>query len=149
MDEAGMEEDADDQLEEKRLQSEAERVAAETEHALYLEERTQLVDAARESARTFDKAVLTFGSAVFGFSIAFLKDVAPVPAPDTLNWLRASWWLFSIGLLVILLSFLFSHQACLSAINLAEPKHRSRTKRNYWSLLTSFCNVSVRATAFS
>ena len=51
---------------------------------LHLEERAQLIDAARENARTFDKAVLTFGSAVFGFSIAFLKDVAPHPAPPAL-----------------------------------------------------------------
>lgn len=39
------------------------------EHELYLEERKQLVDAARESSRTFDKAVLTFGAAVFGGSL--------------------------------------------------------------------------------
>ena len=45
-------------------------------HQLYLDDRKDLVDAARESARTFDKAVLTFGAAVLGFSIAFLKEVA-------------------------------------------------------------------------
>jgi hypothetical protein len=31
----------------------------EKEYAQYLEERKMLIDAARESARTFDKAVLT------------------------------------------------------------------------------------------
>jgi hypothetical protein len=61
------------------------------------DERKEYVDAARESARTFDKAVLTFGSAVFGFSIAFLKDIAPTPARETLKWLGASWLLFSLG----------------------------------------------------
>ena len=35
-------------------------------YELYLDERKQLIDAARESARTFDKAVLTFGSVAFG-----------------------------------------------------------------------------------
>ena len=88
-------------------------------HLLYLEERKQLIDAARESARTFDKAVLAFGSAVFGFSIAFLKDVAPSPVAGTLNWLTTAWVLFSLGLLIILLSFLFSHQACLFNIKMA------------------------------
>jgi hypothetical protein len=48
-----------------------------SEHELYLNERSQLIDAARESARTFDKAVLTFGSVAFGFSIGFIKDIAP------------------------------------------------------------------------
>jgi hypothetical protein len=52
---------------------------AQKEHEQYLKHREQLIDAAREGARTFDKAVLTFGSAVFGFSIAFLKDIAPKP----------------------------------------------------------------------
>jgi hypothetical protein len=86
---------------------------ARKQHQLYLDERKQLVDAARESSRTFDKAVLTFGAAVFGASIAFLKDIAPHPAPDTLKWLGAAWLFFSLGLLSILLSFLFSHRACL------------------------------------
>jgi hypothetical protein len=40
-------------------------------NAQYMEERKGLIDAARESARTFDQAVLAFGSAVFGASIAF------------------------------------------------------------------------------
>lgn len=31
------------------------------EHAQYMEERKGLIDAAREAARTFDKAILTFG----------------------------------------------------------------------------------------
>ena len=67
----------------------------EKTYALYLEERKQLIDAARESARSFDKAVLAFGSVVFGFSIAFVKDIAPTPVPDTLKWLGISWLLFS------------------------------------------------------
>jgi hypothetical protein len=45
---------------------------SQDEYKLYLAEREQLIDAGRESARTFDQAVLAFGSVVFGFSIAFL-----------------------------------------------------------------------------
>lgn len=114
------------------------------QHELYIAERTQLIDAARESARSFDKAVLTFGSAVFGFSIAFLKDIAPTPAPGTLKWLLAAWCLFASGLLLILLSFLFSHQACNSQIDLLTRKleEPSYEKRNLWSLLTAGCNYS-------
>src|SRR5260370_20776557 len=89
------------------------------QHRLYLDERKQLVDAARESSRTFDKAVLTFGAAVFGASIAFLKDIAPHPAPDTIRWLGAASLFFSLGLHSILLSFLFTHPACLFEINSA------------------------------
>ena len=86
--------------------------APQKEHEQYLKHREQLIDAAREGARTFDKAVLTFGSAVFGFSIAFLKDIAPKPAAGTLVWLGTAWALFALGLFTILLSFLFSQRAC-------------------------------------
>ncbi len=117
--------------------------SAQKEHEQYLEERKQLIDAARESSRTFDKAVLTFGAAVFGASIAFLKDIAPRPAPETLRWLGAAWLLFSLGLLMILLSFLFSHRACLFEIECAAPvilwQGQPGTK-NRWSTITTWCN---------
>ncbi len=113
------------------------------DHKLYLAERELLIDAARESARSFDQAVLAFGSAVFGFSIAFLKDIAPTPAPETLKWLGTSWLLFSLGLLAILLSFLFSHRACMCEIEIggkALDKNYKR-KSNRWSIATNWCNV--------
>jgi hypothetical protein len=113
------------------------------QHQLYLDERKQLVDAARESSRTFDKAVLTFGAAVFGASIAFLKDIAPHPAPDTLTWLGAAWLFFSLGLLSILLSFLFSHRACLFEIDCATKEviiSGQPQKKNPWSTITTWCN---------
>lgn len=113
------------------------------EYEQYLDERARLIDAARESLRTFDKAILTFGAAIFGFSIAFLKDVAPNPETHTLKWLGLSWVLFSFGLLAILLSFLFSHRACLFDIevngqDLNAPNSSRQT--NLWSVATSYCN---------
>lgn len=121
--------------------------------------RKQLVDAGRESARTFDKAVLAFGSVAFGSSIAFLKDLAPTPAPETLWLLRASWMLFSTGLLANLLSFLFSCHACDFEIKrgkeaLDEQGRKLLEKldekpegvrgpklgRNQWSAAVYFCN---------
>ena len=47
------------------------------EYTAHMEERKTLIEAARESAKTLDQAVLSFGSAIFGASVAFLKDVAP------------------------------------------------------------------------
>jgi hypothetical protein len=130
---------------------------AQQEYAKYLDERKQLIDAARESARTFDKAVLTFGSAVFGFSIAFVKDVAPNPIPDTLKWLGLAWFSFALGLLASLLSFLFSHRACMFEIKAgAEALKGSGTKgqrenkaaKNHWSMATNWCNFLCIALFF-
>ena len=129
----------------------ADAATAQKDHEQYLEERKQLVDAAREGIRTFDKAVLTFGSAVFGFSIAFLKDIAPNPAPDTLKWLGAAWLLFSLGLLTILLSFLFSHRSCLFEIKCYTQRMGnpgSEQPRNAWSAATDWCNFLCIAFIF-
>lgn len=116
--------------------------AESARHTLYIEERKLLIDAARESSRTFDKAVLTFGSAAFGASVAFLKDVVPRPIAQSLVWLEVSWLSFSGGVLAILLSFLFSHRACLLQIERAyDVATGVDTKRtNRWANATSVCN---------
>lgn len=113
------------------------------EYKQYLEERKLLIDAARESARTFDQAVLAFGAAVFGSSVAFLKDVVSTPALWSLKWLATSWVAFSLGLLAILLSFLFSHRACMHEIDVgaeALGKPDYKRKKNGWSIATNWCN---------
>ena len=116
---------------------------AKEKHAQHMAERDKLTDAARESSRTFDQAVLAFGAAVFGASVAFLKDVAPKPQPDTLPWLCVSWSCFTFGLLAVILSFLFSHKACIARIDesaelLTNPK--AAPKGDLWGTLTSWCN---------
>jgi hypothetical protein len=111
----------------------------------YLKERDAHIDAARESSRTFDKAVLTFAAAVFGFSIAFLKDVAPHPAVATLKWLGLAWGLFACSLLLILLSFLFSHRACMFEVECADNSYidpNYKREKNPWSRWTDRCNFA-------
>ncbi len=113
------------------------------EYAAHMEERKTLIEAARESAKTFDQAVLAFGSAVFGASIAFLKDVAPHPQTFTLKWLGGAWLLFSAGLLAALMSFIWSHKACMSEVDAATAtlgKPNAQRPANHWSALTDKCN---------
>lgn len=113
------------------------------EYAAHMEERKTLIEAARESAKTFDQAVLAFGSAVFGASIAFLKDVAPHPQTFTLKWLGGAWFLFTAGLLAALMSFIWSHKACMSEIDAASAtlgKPNVQRPPNRWSALTDKCN---------
>jgi len=115
------------------------------EHSLFVSERDKLIDAARESARTFDQTVLAFGSAMFGGSVVFLKDVAPHPAGFTLKWLGLAWGLMATGLLSILFSFLFSHKACMKEIDCGEAKlndPESKRPKNHWSTATTVCNYS-------
>lgn len=74
----------------------------ETYHA----ERKLLIDAEREGARSFDKAMLTLSAGALALSITFVRHVAPQPR---LVWvLVVSWVAFICSLLSILLSFLLS-----------------------------------------
>jgi hypothetical protein len=115
------------------------------EHEQHMEERKGLIDASRESLRTFDQAVLAFGAAVFGASVAFLKDVAPKPQPFTLPWLGVSWICFMLGLLAVILSFLFSHRACHAKIDESAEKLNNPTATpadEKWGRWTNVCNYS-------
>lgn len=121
--------------------------AAKAEYKVFLKEREMLIDAAREAARTFDQAVLAFGSAVFAGSIAFIKDVAPKPVSESLRWLMGSWVLFSVGLLFVMLSFLFSHKACMIEIDvgtsaLGNPDYKRPINR-YAACTTGFNYLCV------
>ncbi len=114
-------------------------------HEQFMEERKALVDAAREGSRTFDQAVLAFGSVVFAASVAFLKDVAPKPQPYSVPWLCVSWSCFTAGLAAVVLSFLFSQKACFfrieeSEIQLRDPKAPAR--KDVWGQCTQWCNWS-------
>jgi hypothetical protein len=111
-------------------------------HAQHMTERDKLTDAARESSRTFDQAVLAFGAAIFGASVAFLKDVAPKPQSYSLPWLCVSWFCFTIGLLAVILSFLFSHKACLARIDdgAAQLSNPNAKDTDRWGTLTNWCN---------
>ena len=118
----------------------------------HMAERSELIDAARESLRTFDKAVLAFGSAVFGASVAFVKDVAPKPQSHTIPWLCASWICFAVGLLEAVLSFLFSYQTCIARIDHSAAKYLDPEKKepkDWWGILTSFCNWGCVVCLFS
>lgn len=124
---------------------------AQEQYRQFMKERKELTDAARESSRTFDKAILAFGSAVFGASVAFLKDVAPNPQRYTLLWLGIAWTCFIVGLLAVLLSFLFSHRACLARIDecanrLQNPN--APTPIDFWGTLTTIANWTCVALLF-
>lgn len=57
------------------------------EYQVYLDERKALIDAEREGARLFDKAILTLTAGAFGLSLAFIKQIVTVIKCGTLLWL--------------------------------------------------------------
>jgi hypothetical protein len=112
-------------------------------YQLYLEERKLLIDAERESARSFDKAILTLAAGAFGFSVAFLRDIVRNPFPNTRWLLGMSWALFSISIILILTGFLTSQHGLNRQIDLSfDDIMNDISKSNEWNLLTEICNVA-------
>lgn len=72
-------------------------------------EREWLRQADHTASRDFDKAVMTLAAGALGVSIAFVHDVEPNPTHTA--WLGVSWGMFSLSLVLILLSFLMSQHA--------------------------------------
>jgi hypothetical protein len=110
-------------------------------YELYWEERKILIDAQREAARTFDKAILTFTSGAFIVSIAFLRDIIPSPYPNTLWLLGCSWLLFALSLIVILFSFIASQNACRLQVDIAyDAIVEDKARHNIWTTITAIGN---------
>jgi hypothetical protein len=94
-------------------------------YKVYLEERNLLVDAAREGARSFDKAILTLSAGTFGLSLAFIKQIASVIQPGALCFLLASWTFLALSMLMTLISFLTSQSACTRQIEILEAANQN------------------------
>ena len=115
---------------------------------VYLEERKLLIDAEREGARTFDKAILTLSAGALALSITFLEKIVRVDQ-TTIWWgLIASWIAFGGSILLILFSFLTSQWACRRQIEILDEElindagqRKSKTNNN-WTTATTVLNIA-------
>lgn len=108
----------------------------------YLEERKLLVDAERESARSFDKAMLTLSSGALALSITFIRQIAPAPRSET--YLYFAWSGFILALLCTLVSFLSSQSALRKQRDILDRNYRDQPtafeQKNVMSAVTNFLN---------
>lgn len=118
----------------------------ESQYDVYLEERKLLVEAEREGARTFDKAILTLAAGALALSMTFLEKVVPIAQATTLWSLASSWAAFGLSIFLILFSFLTSQWACIRQRAILDkewlpgPDERS-SERNNWTTATTILNV--------
>lgn len=74
-----------------------------------LDHRRHLLEALHAASQDFDRAIMTLSAGALGVSIAFVRDIAV--NPSALCLLRSSWILFTLSLLLILISFITSQEA--------------------------------------
>ena len=108
----------------------------------YLEERKLLVDAERESARSFDKSMLTLSSGALALSITFIRQIAPVPRFEP--YLYLAWSGFILALLCTLVSFLSSQTALRKQRDILDLNYQDRRsapeQKNLMSAVTNYLN---------
>jgi len=113
-----------------------------------LDHRNLLIDADRESARSFDKAMITLPAGALALTITFIKEISPFP---TNTWLLyIVWGSFILSLLSILISFLTSQSAIKTDIEKLDDELRdiadelrdnTNDKKNYADCWTNLLNM--------
>jgi len=95
----------------------------EKKYDIYFAERNALIDAEREGARLFDKAILTLAAGSFGLSLALIKQIVPDIKNGSTIWLILGWGGFCLSLLSTLISFLTSQAACRKQREILEQSY--------------------------
>ena len=102
-----------------------------------LSARDWLERADHVASRDFDRAIITLSSGGLAISLVFVHDVAP--HPRCTQWLVAGWSLFTVSLVLILLSFLVSMSALRREMNRID-KNEDRSKPLIRTRLTAWFN---------
>ena len=75
----------------------------------YFDERKLLVEAEKETAKTFDTSMITLASGALGLSLLFVREITV--ELNGKSFLLASWVAFSVALVSTMCSFLTSQNA--------------------------------------
>ncbi|MDA8215610.1 MAG: hypothetical protein M0Z64_10105 [Nitrospiraceae bacterium] len=112
------------------------------EYQIYLDERKQLIEAERNTAQQFDKAILTLAAGALALSITFINQIAPNPKPHSVYFLIGAWILFCSSLLSTLISFLTSQVACRKQRDILDDKisNKENNTKNKAALWTDRLN---------
>lgn len=93
----------------------------EEQYKIFMEERKTLISTSNEQANQYSKAVMALAGLFLGFSLTFIKEIAPDPIPpETYPYLILSWISFGSSLLCVVLAFLVAQYAFLRQVSLSQ-----------------------------
>ncbi len=115
-------------------------------HEIYLNERQSLKSFQLESYKSFDKWLLTLSSGAFGISLAFIRQIAPKPDPETIVFIIIAWIGFCLAILTTLSSFLSSQRGFSKLIEELDleyetGKEASMAKSDRWRAVVLTLNI--------
>jgi hypothetical protein len=76
------------------------------------------------NTENYDRSILTLSSAMLGFSLAFIRDLASVDSVECRFLLPLSWVTFLLTIVTVLISFRVSESALEEALKNAEKYYR-------------------------
>ena len=99
------------------------------------------------NSKDYDKAILTLSTAVLGISLAFIKDVVPLATASKELWLYASWGLFALSIVIVIVSYLVSQIAIYKQVGvvnkyISDEDEEIYTYNNKWGKVTTGLNFS-------
>jgi uncharacterized ion transporter superfamily protein YfcC len=105
-----------------------------------IEERKSLVIALLEETKSFDRWILTLAGGTFGLSLAFINQIASNPKSG-ITFLGIAWASFAVSILLTLISFLSSQEACYKQVETVDKlitKELDRKRRLSLNLFSKF-----------
>lgn len=113
---------------------------------IYAETRADLLKRQLSNAENYDKAILSVATAALGFSLVFLKEIAPIYIAKKFFLIEISWFFLVLSILATLLSFLSSQQAIKKQLVIAEEYYIKNNndiinKKNWFSIVTDYLNL--------
>lgn len=101
---------------------------------LYEAQCLKCQDNVHSSQQEFDKAILTLSAGLLGVSLAFVKDIVPLPQAIALSLLYVSWGLSAGAILLTLISFWASKNAFNAQLGMlyegyVNPNHAPKATR--------------------
>jgi len=112
---------------------------------LYSRTREDLLKRNLSNSENLDKAILSLSSGLLGLSLGAIKSVVDLKVAKYLPLLFTSWGLFTLAIILTLVSFLVSQRAIARQLVLAEAYYLNGDDaaieaRNLWAEATEWLN---------
>ncbi len=89
-------------------------------YRLFLEERKDLLQTAKDAAGQYAKAIMTLSAGGLALTVTFITRSVPGPVPGSVILLRFAWCFFGLSLISIVTSFFLSQHAFIRQVDLAQ-----------------------------
>lgn len=120
--------------------------ASEAIERVYADYRRDLLTRQLSNSQKYDSSILSLSMAALGFSLTFIGNIVPLDTSVCLWILCISWFLYSLSIIFVIISFQVSNWAINQQIEYAEKYYLQgdrdyADKKNLWVSYTTKINT--------